>query len=77
MYGSSPTEQAEQYATALRACLAAPNCTSYTSWGVTDRYGSTTEAGEYPLQFGDDLQWNTDLQPKRAVTALTKVLRAG
>ena len=71
VYGDSAAGQAEQYATALTACLAAPNCTSYTTWGVTDRYGSTT----YPPQLGDDLIFDRNLAPKAAFTALTRVLR--
>ncbi|GAB2584840.1 beta-xylanase [Paractinoplanes abujensis] len=75
VYGDPAAGQAEQYATALTACLAAPNCTSYTTWGVTDRYGSTTESGTYPPQVGDDLIFDRNLAPKAAFTALTRVLR--
>ncbi|GIE78568.1 beta-xylanase [Actinoplanes philippinensis] len=74
VYGDPAAGQAEQYATALTACLAAPNCTSYTTWGVTDRYGSTTESGTYPPRLGDDLIFDRDLAPKAAFTALTRVL---
>ncbi|AEV84736.1 glycosyl hydrolase [Actinoplanes sp. SE50] len=75
VYGDAAAGQAEQYATALTACLAAPNCTSYTTWGVSDRYGSTTESGTYPPQLGDDLIFDRNLAPKAAFTALTRVLR--
>ncbi|MFF0379329.1 endo-1,4-beta-xylanase [Actinoplanes missouriensis] len=75
VYGDPAAGQAEQYATVLTACLAAPNCTSYTTWGVTDRYGSTTESDTYPPQPGDDLLFDRNLAPKAAFTALTRVLR--
>jgi endo-1,4-beta-xylanase len=31
-------EQAEVYYWMLQACLGNPNCTSFTTWGITDRY---------------------------------------
>ena len=40
--GDDPEEQINQYVTALDICLKEPNCTSYTTWGITDLYGSTT-----------------------------------
>ncbi|MEV6598657.1 endo-1,4-beta-xylanase [Actinoplanes sp. NPDC051346] len=76
VYGESPRTQATQYAGALGACLSEPTCTSFTTWGITDRYGSTAEHDSYPLEPGDELLWDADLRPKPAVDALRDVLSA-
>ncbi len=75
VYGDNRTTQATQYANVLRACLLEPNCTSYTTWGLTDRYGSTTRADRYPLVTGNSLLFDRDLKPKEAFRALQKVLK--
>lgn len=74
-YGDSPTHQSDQYAEALRGCLISPTCTSFTTWGVTDRYGSTTEIHAYPLEVGNDLIWSSNLQPKMAYIKLQNELK--
>lgn len=43
VYGESPRVQATQFAGVLGACLSEPTCTSFSTWGITDRYGSTAE----------------------------------
>ncbi len=73
--GDDAKEQINQYVIALDACLRAPNCTSYTTWGITDLYGSTTRSDRYPLVFGTSLLWDTELKPKPAYTALQKRLK--
>lgn len=76
VYGESPRVQAAQFAGVLGACLAEPTCTSFTIWGITDRYGSTAEHDSYPLEPGDELPWDDRLHPKPAVGALLDTLRA-
>lgn len=76
VYGDSPQHQADQYAAALQACLGALNCTSFTSWGIADKYGSTTDIGTYPLNYGNDLIWDFSLRPKPAYARLQNVLRS-
>ncbi|GLY03081.1 endo-1,4-beta-xylanase [Actinoplanes sp. NBRC 101535] len=76
VYGESPRVQATQFAGVLSACLSEPTCTSFTTWGITDRYGSTAEHDSYPLEPGDELPWDQRLRPKPAVTALQNTLRA-
>lgn len=76
VYGDNPQHQADQYAAALQACLDAPSCTSFTSWGVADKYGSTTDIGTYPLDYGNDLIWDFSLRPKPAYARLQNVLRS-
>ncbi|MFI1992053.1 endo-1,4-beta-xylanase [Actinoplanes sp. NPDC020271] len=76
VYGESPQVQAGQFAGVLGACLSEPTCTSFTTWGITDRYGSTAEHDSYPLEPGDELLWDQQLRPKPAVAALRDTLRA-
>lgn len=73
--GDNEKEQINQYVLALDACLKSPNCTGYTTWGVTDRYGSTTRSDRYPLVFGTSLLWDTDMEAKPAVTSIQNRLR--
>jgi endo-1,4-beta-xylanase len=75
--GKDPAFQSEQYAGVLSVCIKAPNCTSYTTWGVSDLYGSTTVADRYPLLLGTSLLWDKDMKPKPALGAIQNVLRAG
>ncbi|HXY18231.1 MAG TPA: endo-1,4-beta-xylanase [Candidatus Nitrosopolaris sp.] len=74
VYGDSPSHQAQQYAGVLQACLDSPNCTSFNTWGVTDRYGSTTQYHAYPLELGNDLIWDAGLKPKPAYRDLQNIL---
>lgn len=76
VYGESPRVQATQFAGVLGACLSEPACTSFSTWGITDRYGSTAEHDSYPLEPGDELPWDQRLRPKPAVAALQDTLRA-
>jgi len=73
--GDSPKEQINQYVTALDVCLRAPNCTSYTTWGITDLYGSTTRSDRYPLVYGTSLLWDKNMKAKPAYVALQKRLQ--
>jgi endo-1,4-beta-xylanase len=75
VHGEDTSLQASQYAGVLGACLAEPTCTSFTTWGITDLYGSTTEPHTYPPQYGDDLLWDTSFQPKPALGALQAALK--
>lgn len=73
--GDDAQEQINQYVTALDVCLRAPNCTSYTTWGITDKYGSTTRSDRYPLVYGTSLLWDKNFKPKPAYGALQKRLQ--
>jgi len=68
-------QQINQYVMALDVCLGAPNCTSYTTWGITDRYGSTTRSDRYPLVYGTSLLWDKDMKVKPAYSALQRRLQ--
>ncbi|MEU6589617.1 endo-1,4-beta-xylanase [Streptomyces sp. NPDC046881] len=74
VHGDDTDAQAQQYSLVLRACADAPSCSSYGTWGVTDRYGSTAEEDSYPLEPGDELLWDVRLRPKPAVEALRDAL---
>ncbi len=73
--GKDPKFQSDQYSGALFLCITMPSCTSYTTWGVSDLYGSTTVSDRYPLLLGSSLLWDKDMKPKPAYTALQGTLR--
>ncbi len=73
--GDDAKAQTDQYVLALDACLRAPNCTSYTTWGITDAYGSTTRSDRYPLVYGTSLLWDKDMKRKPAYAALQDRLK--
>jgi endo-1,4-beta-xylanase len=75
VHGDNKTVQAQQYAQTLEACQSEPNCSSFTTWGISDLYGSTTVSHAYPLALGDDLIWRANFKPKPAYGALQNVLR--
>ncbi len=70
-----PKFQSEQYSGALELCITEPSCTSYTTWGVSDLYGSTTVSDRYPILLGSSLLWDKDMKPKPAYTALQNTLK--
>jgi len=73
--GDVPSEQLHQYVMVLDTCIHASNCTSYTTWGITDLYGSTTRSNRYPQVYGTSLLWDTNMKAKPAYSALQKELR--
>ncbi|MER6038893.1 endo-1,4-beta-xylanase [Streptomyces sp. NPDC001835] len=62
--------QADEMAGKLRVCLEEPNCTSFSTWGFTDRYGSTADTKIYPARTADSLPWDAALRPKPAYERL-------
>ncbi|MDO8514432.1 MAG: endo-1,4-beta-xylanase [bacterium] len=73
--GDDPEAQINQYVVGLDVCLRALNCTGYSTWGVTDLYGSTTRSDRYPTVYGTSLLFDTNLKAKPAYSALQKRLR--
>lgn len=65
--------QAQQYRDILEACLAEPNCISWTTWGVSDRYNYFKEEGT--VERGEDFLWNARMQPTEAVRRIQSLLR--
>ena len=65
--------QAAQYAAVLKACLDTPSCTSYTTWGVSDRYDMFRD-DDNSLQYGEDFLWDKNMQPTPAVDAMRKII---
>ncbi|MCW2534244.1 MAG: glycoside hydrolase family 10, partial [Blastococcus sp.] len=59
-----PSAQADQYAAVLAACFQHPNCVSYTTWGVDDRYDWWID-DDGSLQQGHDLLFD-DGEPTAA-----------
>jgi endo-1,4-beta-xylanase len=65
--------QAQQYAGVLDTCLTEVACVSWTTWGVSDAYNMWQD-DERKLQRGQDLLWNVEYQPTKAVSRLTATL---
>jgi endo-1,4-beta-xylanase len=61
------TAPANDYATAVKACLNVPKCVGVTVWGVSDKNSWRKEH--------DSLLFNTYYQPKPAYTAVVNALR--
>ncbi len=77
VFGEDGTsQQAKDYTMVLNVCLKQPNCVAYSSWGITDKYGSTTEYDTYPLEFGNDLMWDSSFKPKLAYLQVRKILNS-
>jgi endo-1,4-beta-xylanase len=74
--GTNVKFQNEQYSGVLSLCLSSSSCTSYTTWGITDLYGSTNVADRYPLKLGSSLLWDEGYRPKPALESLKVLLRA-
>ncbi|MFD6292472.1 endo-1,4-beta-xylanase [Streptomyces sp. NPDC060205] len=66
--------QARQLAGKLAVCGEEPNCTSFSTWGFTDRYGSTADLRHYPPSPGNALPWDATYEAKPAYWALRDVL---
>jgi endo-1,4-beta-xylanase len=66
--------QASEFSGKLKVCREEPGCTSFSSWGFTDKYGSTADVGTYPPTPGDALPFDSAIQPKSAYTAMLNAL---
>lgn len=75
VHGEDAAYQAKQYQAVLGACKAEPSCTSFSTWGISDKYGSTTSDHTYPPEYGNDLLWDSNFQPKAAIGALLSALK--
>lgn len=66
-------DQASVYRSVLQACLLAPTCDTFFTWGVTDRYSwiPTQRPG-----FGAALPFDEQYQPKPAYDALVATLQS-
>ncbi|MET8759717.1 endo-1,4-beta-xylanase [Lentzea sp. NPDC004782] len=66
--------QAKQFGERLAVCRQETGCTGFTSWGFTDRYGSTATTKRYPPVPGNALPWTSSITPKKAHTAMVNAL---
>ncbi|WP_459740610.1 endo-1,4-beta-xylanase [Streptomyces sp. E-15] len=66
--------QAREFAGKLAVCEEEPNCTSFSTWGFTDRYGSTADLRNYPPAPGNALPWDSAYEAKPAYRALRDAL---
>ena len=67
--------QAAEFAGKLKVCREEPNCSSFSSWGFTDKYGSTAGIKRYPPTSGDALPWDAAMKSKSAYQSMLSVLR--
>ncbi len=67
-------EQADVYHDVLAACLDVPRCTSFTTWGFTDRHSWVPDEID---GFGDALPFDRDYRAKPAARALRSRLSQG
>lgn len=68
------TVQAKQFGERVAACRQEASCTGFTSWGFTDRFGSTADADRYPPVPGNALPWDISVKPKKAYTSMLDAL---
>jgi endo-1,4-beta-xylanase len=66
--------QSQQYKDIFLACLSEPNCISWTTWGVSDRYDFFKD-DDGSIQQGHDYLWSTDMKPTAPLTTLLEALR--
>lgn len=66
--------QQQQYHDILYMCLNEPNCVSWTTWGVSDKYDYFKD-DDGSIQTGQDFLWNEKLQPNSPVKTLQDLLR--
>lgn len=64
--------QADTYAVARDACIAAPNCASITTWGFTDKHSWIPY---FFTGLGAALPWDSNLQTKPAYDVIAPLLR--
>jgi len=60
--------QAKQYANVFTACISEPNCKSWTTWGVSDRYDMFKDEGE--VNYGHDFLWDDKMRSTKALTSI-------
>ena len=76
VYNNNKTDvQAQQYRDIFAACFNEPNCTSWTTWGVSDRYNLYLDDSER-IVMGQDFLWDKNMNPTPAVAALREFLRS-
>lgn len=68
-----PGVQAQQYADVFSVCLSEPSCTSWSTWGITDRYNLFT-TNNNRLETGHDFLWSEEAQPTAAVLKIQEIL---
>lgn len=74
VHGDDAEAQTEQYQTVLESCMAVSTCTSFSTWGITDKYGSTTVDHSYPVDYGNDLMLDANYSKKQAFTKISEIL---
>jgi len=68
---ASLAAQAAQFSSIFRACIAAPNCTGFTTWGIGGPYVSTTSVGpDGTLSSSSNLLWDEKLRQRPAYATM-------
>lgn len=71
---ASASIQSKEFSDKLTLCVNEPGCSSFSTWGFTDKYGSTADINHYPPSPGDALPYDKNIKPKPAYTAIQKAL---
>ncbi len=66
--------QAKQYADILDVCISEPNCVSWTTWGVSDKY-DLWQDDDNVLQHGRTFSWDERFDPKEVVLQMKSRLK--
>ena len=67
--------QSQQFTDGLRTCINAPNCSSFTVWGVSDIYGAGNEITDRDkLRVYGGRLWDKKYKPIKAVGEMQKLL---
>lgn len=75
VHGDDINLQASQYGGVAGACRLEPSCTSFSTWGISDKYGSTTSIRTYPPEYGDGLLWDSTFNAKNAFVSVQNALK--
>jgi endo-1,4-beta-xylanase len=65
-------QQAQDYASVVKACHAVSRCVGVTFWGISDKHSWIPS---YAHGFGDALPWDVNYEPKPAVAAIEAALK--
>ena len=70
---NGPTAQAKQYSDVFAVCLSEPTCTSWSTWGISDKY-NLYASDKGALQYGKDFLWDNRHKPKAAVSQIRNAI---
>jgi endo-1,4-beta-xylanase len=71
VYGRNSSNQTSQFANTLTACMTDPICTTFSMWGISEKYGSTSWIDDDGTMYiGDGLPFDATNKPLNAVAQM-------